>query len=129
MFSSSSMIVRRTTALLLLWLIAAPLTSPSSPQKSVGDQITERLQLAQKLQQQGESTRAVSELRQALGLALEQLGLIHDALSNLDKAVLAYTAAIEAKSDSDNSLIGLAIAYLKKREFEKGIETVKSLLA
>ena len=123
------MIVRRTTALLLLWLIAAPLTSPSSPQKSVGDQITDRLQLAQKLQQQGESTRAVSELRQALGLTLEQLGLIHDTLSNLDKAVLAYTAAIEAKSDSDNSLIGLAIAYLKKREFEKGIETVKILLA
>src|SRR4029434_2528538 len=85
--------------------------------------------LAQKLQQQGEVIRATSELRQALGLTLEQLGLIHDALGNLDKAVLAYTAAIESKSDSDNSLLGLAIAYLKKREFDKGIETVKNLLA
>src|SRR5262249_31643443 len=36
---------------------------------------------------------------------------------------------IEAKSDSDRSLIGLAIAYLKKREFEKGIDTVQLLLA
>ena len=121
--------LRRTAVMLLLWLIAVPLTSPSLPQKSIGDEITERLQLAQKLQQQGESIRAVSELRQALGLTLEQLGLIHDALGNLDKAVLAYTAAIEAKSDSDNSLLGLAIAYLKKREFDKGIETVKNLLA
>ena len=111
----------------MVWFIAAP--SRSFPQKSVGDEITERLQLAQKLQQQGELVRAVSELRQALGLTLEQLGLIHDAMGNVDKTVLAYTAAIESKSDSDNSLIGLAIAYLKKREFEKGIETVKILLA
>src|SRR4030095_2139868 len=101
-------------------LIAALLSRPSFAQKSVGDEITERLQLAQKLQQQGESIRAVSELRQALGLTLEQLGLIYDTIGNLDKAVLAYTAAIESKSDSDNSLLGLAIAYLKKREFDKG---------
>jgi hypothetical protein len=57
--------LRRTAALLMLWLITVPLTSPSFPQKSVGDEITERLQLAQKLQQQGESIRAVSELREA----------------------------------------------------------------
>jgi tetratricopeptide (TPR) repeat protein len=110
-------------------LIAALLSRPSFAQKSVGDEITERLQLAQKLQQQGESIRAVSELRQALGLTLEQLGLIHDTLGNLDKVVPAYTGAIEAKSDSDKSIIGLGIAYLKKREYDKGIETVQLLLA
>ena len=116
-------------ALMLVCFIAASLPTPSLAQKSVGDEITERLQLAQKLQQQGESIRAVSELRQALGLTLEQLGLIHDTLGNLDKAVLAYTGAIEAKSDSDKSLIGLGIAYLKKREFDKGIDAVQLLLA
>src|SRR5215831_6865952 len=130
MLSFSENVVGRSATLVLLWLITfARVSSPTFAQKGIGDEITERLQLAQKLQQQGESVRAISELRQALGLTLEQLGLIHDTLGNLDKAVLAYTGAIEAKSDSDKSLMGLGIAYLKKREFEKGIDTVQLLLA
>jgi tetratricopeptide (TPR) repeat protein len=116
-------------AWLLGLLICAAAVGPVWAQKSVGDEIGERLQLAQKLQQQGEVIRATSELRQALGLTLEQLGLIYDSLGNLDKASAAYSAAIETKSDSNNSLLGLAIVCLKKREFEKGIETVKLLLA
>ena len=128
--SFSENVVGRSATLVLLWLIIlACVSSPSFAQKGIGDEITERLQLAQKLQQQGESVRAVSELRQALGLTLEQLGLIHDTLGNLDKAVLAYTGAIEAKSDSDKSLMGLGIVYLKKREFEKAIDAVQLLLA
>jgi tetratricopeptide (TPR) repeat protein len=116
-----------------VWLLSCFLcTSGAKPawaQKSVGDEITERLQLAQKLQQQGEVIRATSELRQALGMTLEQLGLIYDSLGDLDRAAAAYIAAIEAKADSNNSLLGLGIVFLKKREFEKGIETIKLILA
>jgi tetratricopeptide (TPR) repeat protein len=125
----SPRMIRLITICLLLWLPAGWLANPVCAQKSIGDEITERLQLAQKLQQQGEVIRATSELRQALGLTLEQLGLIYDALGNLEKAELAYAAAVEAKADSDRSLFGLAIVRLKKREFKKGIDTVKLLLA
>src|SRR6266404_650325 len=127
----SNRITRRTSTLILLCGIlgALPPAIMMSAQKSARDEINERLQLAQKLHQQGELIRATSELRQALGLTLEQLGIIYDALGSLDKATLAFAGAIEAKFDSDNSLLGLAIVYLKKREFEKGVEAVKLLLA
>src|SRR5437867_1339804 len=108
-------LIRPTTVCLILWLSAGWPANTLCAQKSIGDEITERLQLAQKLQQQGDVIRATSELRQALGLTLEQLGLIYDALGNLEKAELAYAGAVEAKADSDNSLFGLAIVRLKKR--------------
>ena len=126
---SSAKMIRRAIAVVLPWALAAWPAKTILAQKSAGEEITQRLQLAQKLQQQGEVIRATSELRQALGLTLEQLGLIHNTLGNLDKSTLAYTGSIEAKTDSDNSLLGLAIVCLKKREFDKGIETVKLLLA
>jgi len=119
----------RPALCLLMCLFCAWVSNSVYAQKSTGDEITERLRLAEKLQREGDLIRAASELRQALGMTLEQLGLIYDSLGDLDKAALAYTAAIEAKSDSNNSLLGLAIVYLKKREFEKGINAAKLLLA
>src|SRR5581483_8037412 len=117
----------RFIACLLLWAFLG--AAIAFGQKSVGDEITEQLKLAERLQQQGEMIRANSALRQALGLTLEQLGAIYDSLGDLNQAETAYAAATEAKTDSDNALLGLGIVYLKKREFEKGIDTVKTLLA
>src|SRR3989442_1480427 len=101
----------RVTIISLLFCVITSGSPVSSAvlQKGAADEITQRLQLAQKLQQQGEVIRATSELRQALGLALEQLGGVYDALGVLEKAALAYSAAVEAKADSDKSLLGLAI--------------------
>ena len=124
---SSTPADRRLLACLLLSVILGAVTAYG--QKGVGDEITEQLRLADRLQQQGEMIRATSALRQALGLTLEQLGGIYDSLGDLNQAETAYTAAIESKTDSDNALLGLAIVCLKKREFEKGIDAVKTLLA
>src|SRR5437867_12049703 len=119
---------RAITVWILLTAFAV-FPKPGYAQESVATEINERLQLAGKLQRQGEIVRASSEFRQALGLTLEQLGGIYRALDDLGKAEVAYRYAIEAKADSDDALLGLAIVYLRKREFEKGVDAVKILLA
>jgi len=121
--------ISRAITVWILLTAFAVFPEPGYAQESVATEINERLQLAGKLQRQGEIVRASSEFRQALGLTLEQLGGIYRALDDLGRAEVAYRSAIEAKADSDDALLGLAIVYLRKREFEKGVDAVKILLA
>src|SRR5262249_16704689 len=114
---------------LFLALLCVSLQRPGYAQKPASSGISEHLELARRLQRQGESVRASSEFREALGLTLEQLGGIYNAPGNLAAAELAYRSAVEARADADNALLGLAIVYLRKRDFEKGIDAAKTLLA
>lgn len=106
---------------------------PSSRNASPGDApaalAQKRFDAARAAEGQGDFIRAESEYRQALGLALEQLGLAYDTLSDLEKAQAAYQGAVEARADSDTALLGLAVVYLRKGEFQKGVDTVRTLLA
>ena len=91
--------------------------------------VQKRFTAAQAAEQQGDFIRAESEYRQALGLALEQLGEVFHTLGDLEKAESAYRGAIEASSDSDAALLGLAVVYLRQGQFQKGVDTVRLLLA
>src|SRR5262249_21734400 len=113
----------------LLAVFSTSLQIIAYPQSTVANTIADHLQLARKAQQQGEAVRAVSEFREALGLTLEQLGGIFNALGDLGKAELAYRTAVEARADSDDALLGLAIVCLRKGDFQKGVDAVNTLLA
>src|SRR5262252_539363 len=113
---------------LLLAVLWISLQNIAYPQSTVANTIAEHLQLARKAQEQGEGVRATSEFREALGLTLEQLGGIYNALGDLGKAELAYRTAVEARADSDDALLGLGIVYLRKGDFQKGVDAVNTLL-
>ncbi|HKA18955.1 MAG TPA: tetratricopeptide repeat protein [Blastocatellia bacterium] len=127
--SAARIISRFLSTSLSILLLGIQPYSFSFVQKTVSIEINEHLQLARRLQQAGEVIRSASEFREALGLTLEQLGGIYRALNNLEKAELAYKSAVEAKADSDDSLLGLAIVYMRKGEFQKGIDAIQSILA
>src|SRR5437879_13727213 len=57
------------------------------------------------------------------------MGAAYDTLSDLENAEAAYQGAIEASADSDRALLRLAVVYLRKGEFQKGVDTVRTLLA
>ncbi len=85
--------------------------------------------VAQKAEREGDLIHAESEYREALGQSLEQLGLIYSTLGDLDKAELAYQSATQATVDSEPALLGLGVIYLRKGEYEKGVEAVRTVLA
>ncbi len=93
------------------------------------ESIRTHFQAAQKAQREGDLLRAESDYREALGVSLEELGLIEDTRGDLDKAADAYQGAIHAKVDSDSALLGLAVVYLRQGKFQEGVDTVKRLLA
>jgi tetratricopeptide (TPR) repeat protein len=113
---------------------SAPVEKRAGPSKTaVGGTpagiVQKRFDAAQAAERRGDLIRAESEYRQALGLALEQLGKAYDTLSDLEKAEAVYQGATEASADSEEALLGLAVVYLRKGEFQKGVETVRTLLA
>jgi tetratricopeptide (TPR) repeat protein len=114
-------------------LLAGPLRASQGPaepsEESPDKQVLKDYQAGQQAEQEGDQIRADSDYRQALGQSLIELGLINHTLGNLDQAILAYQQAVKATANSDVALLGLAIVYLRKAEFDKGIETVKILLA
>ena len=91
--------------------------------------LQKRFDAAQAAEQEGDFIRAESEYRQVLGLALEQLGDADETLGNLPQAEDAYKGAAEASANSEAALLGLAIVYLRQGEFQKGVDTVRTLLA
>src|SRR2546426_937101 len=84
---------------------------------------------ARAAERQGDLIRAESGYRQVLGLALQEMGAAYDTLSDLENAEAAYQGAIEASADSDRALLRLAVVYLRKGQFQKGVDTVRTLLA
>ncbi len=118
--------------LLVLATSAAPgsrVAKAQAPPQSVPETIQYHFDRAQKAQREANFILAESEWRAGLGLALVQLGLAYHTLSDLDKAEFAYRSAVEAVADSDVALLGLSIVYLRKGEAQKGIETVRAVLA
>ncbi|HEY3131208.1 MAG TPA: tetratricopeptide repeat protein [Acidobacteriota bacterium] len=93
------------------------------------DEIQRHFDAAQKYQAGGEVTLAESEFRQALGLALEQLGAVFTDQQNYDQALKAYSEAAEARANSDEALIGQGIVYLLRRDSAAGIQVVEKVLA
>ncbi len=102
---------------------------PTQAQKTVPQTLQDLFDRGQKAEKSGDLIRAESEYRQALGIALEELGSVYQALDDLDGAADAYRAATEARANSENALMGLGVVYLRKAEHEKGIEAVKLLIA
>jgi tetratricopeptide (TPR) repeat protein len=90
--------------------------------------VAEHLSLARQAQQAGDTLRAESEYREALGRSLTQLGAIYNALDQMKRSEEAYQQAIEAYADSDDALIGLGIVYLRTARADKGIATARRLL-
>ncbi len=88
-----------------------------------------RFDAAQAAEQEGDLIRAESEYRQVLGSALEQLGDAYHTLGNLGEAEAAYQGAAEASANTDTALLGLAVVYLRQGEFQKGVDTVRTLLS
>jgi tetratricopeptide (TPR) repeat protein len=84
---------------------------------------------AQAAEQQGDFVRAESEYRQALGMALGELGETSATLGDLGQAEAAFQGAVQATANSDAALLGLAVVYLRKGEFQRGVDTVRTLLA
>lgn len=106
-----------------------PATFAQEAAKGSAETIQGHFQNAQKAQNEGDLFRAESEYRQSLGLALEQLGGIYNTLGDLDKAALAYSSATRATVDSEVALLGLGVVDLRKGDYEKGVEVVRTLLA
>src|ERR1700758_552746 len=79
---------------------------------------------AQSAEQQMDFVRAESEYRQALGMALEQLGEAHETLGDLKPAQAAFQGAVAARSDSETALLGLAVVCLRNEQFQKGVDSV-----
>ncbi len=90
--------------------------------------VADHLSLARQAQQAGDSIRAESEYREALGLALTQLGGIYNALDQMKRSEEAYQQATEAFANSDDALIGLGIVYLRTAQADKGIAAARRLL-
>src|SRR6059036_2128016 len=102
--------------------------------KMAGDEgpaalLQKRFGAAQAAEQEGDLIRAESEYRQVLGLALEELGDAYDKLGSLPEAERAFKDAAEARADSGVALLGLAVVYLRQGEFQKGVDTVRTLLS
>lgn len=115
-------------------LFAVPLSSLPTPTTLQTNATSEvRVQkdfaTAQQAEHEGDLIRADSDYRQVLGESLIELGLIYHTLGNLDQAENAYQQATQAIANSEVALLGLAVVYLRKGEFDKGIQTVKLLLA
>ncbi len=91
--------------------------------------LQKRFDTAQAAERDGDFIRAESEYREVLGLTLEQLGNTYRTLADWDKAQAAYQDATEAIANSDAALLGLAVVYLSKGEFQKGVDTVRTLLS
>src|SRR5215472_14101839 len=128
MFASSCLYCRVCSFVVVCAVLAAQ-TAPKHATTAVkkhaepqgpADFIQKRLDAAQAAQQAGDLIRTESEYRQALGVALEQLGQAYHALGDLDQAEAAYLGAVKATANSDAALLGLAVVYLRKGEFQKG---------
>jgi tetratricopeptide (TPR) repeat protein len=91
--------------------------------------LQKRFDAAQAAEQEGDLIRAESEYRQVLGMALEELGNAYDKLGSLPQAERAFKGAAEASANSDAALLGLAVVYLRQGEFQKGVDTVHTLLS
>jgi tetratricopeptide (TPR) repeat protein len=91
--------------------------------------LQKRFDAAQAAERDGDFIRAESEYRQVLGLSLEQLGNAYRTFADWPKAQAAYQGATEASANSDSALLGLAVVYLSKGEFQKGVDTIRTLLA
>ena len=93
------------------------------------DSIRRYLDEAEKHQADGEVTLAESEFRQALGMALERLGTTALNQGKYDLALLAYREATEARTNSNDALMGIGVVQLIQRKPEEGIEAVEKILA
>lgn len=91
--------------------------------------LQKRFDAAQAAERDGDFIRAESEYREVLGLTLEQLGNAYRTVEDWEKAQSAYQGAAEASADSDAALLGLAVVYLRKGEFQHGVDTVRTLLS
>jgi tetratricopeptide (TPR) repeat protein len=110
---------------------AAPVLAQTQPQSepSPAAVVRHHFDAAERAQREGDPLRAESEYRQVLGQALEQLGQAYSILAELDPAGAAFRGAAEARADSEAALLGLATTYLRKNEFQKGVDAVRTFLA
>src|SRR2546428_1584321 len=118
--------MKRATHWMLRALAAVLFTVPALAQQ---DEIQRHFDAAQKYQAGGEVTLAESEFRQALGLALEQLGAVLTDQQNYGQALKAYSEAAETRANSDEALIGQGIVHLLRRNSAAGIQVVEKVLA
>src|SRR5215469_3287071 len=104
-------------------------TGPPNATEGPAQFLQKRFDAAQAAERDGDFIRAESEYREVVGLTLEQLGNAYRSLGDWEKAQAAYQGATEASVDTDAALLGLAVVYLRKGEFQKGVDTVRTLLS
>lgn len=103
---------------------SAVLPAVESPQETIRD----RLKAAEESLNEEEFERATSEVQEALGIALDQIGAIESNLGDYQLARRAYEEACQESILSIRPFLGLAIVYLRTGQLEKGIELLTRML-
>lgn len=92
------------------------------------DRIATLFESAERAIEAAEWEQAESDLQQALGIALDQLGAIHVSLSEFPEAERAYTEACRNTILSIRPYTGLGIVFLRTGQYARGIDLMQRIL-
>ncbi len=117
-------------ALLLTVLGISPAAAVPAQDQTAGprDRIARLFESAERAIEAAEWEQAESDLQQALGIALDQLGAIHASLSEFAEAERAYTEACRNTILSIRPYTGLGIVYLRTGQYTRGIDLMQRIL-
>ncbi|GAB4247933.1 MAG: hypothetical protein Kow00109_24090 [Acidobacteriota bacterium] len=108
----------------LLACLAPVAAAPSSPL----ERIEQLLAAAEQARSEREWDLADSRLREASGIALDQLGAAYARLGRLDEAAQAYREACASTIQSIRPYLGLAIVHLRTGRYAEGIQLLEKIL-
>lgn len=110
-------------------LVVSLVSTAVAAERSLPEEVSSLLQRAQEKARGGELEKAESDSREALGIALDQLGGLYSALGRYDDADKAYHEAVQASvSASSTALMGLSILEMRRGEYAEGIQTASKIL-
>jgi tetratricopeptide (TPR) repeat protein len=114
---------------ILPWLVCGVLasTSPAAARDPL-DEIERLAESAGRSLADGEPDKAESELLQAAGIALDQLGAIYTALTDYSRAEEAYAQACQSTVLTIYPFLGRAIVYLRTGRLEEGVQLLTQIL-
>ncbi len=112
------------------WVVVwAAVGSPvQDPTPGPRDRIAALFESAERAIESAEWEQAESDLQQLLGIALDQLGAIHVALSEFAEAERAYTEACRNTILTIRPFTGLGIVYLRTGQYARGIDLMQRIL-
>lgn len=117
----------------LVGLLAAGLLASAGPLRAAPagsplERIEQLLEAAEQARVEGELELADSRLREASGIALDQLGAAYARLGRLDEAAQAYREACASTIQTIRPYLGLAIVYLRTARYREGMRLLEKIL-